>query len=165
MKRIIWTSMPDFRDWKEDLRTEYPDNSEEELMNIMYEINWDYLNDERANLNINLDNEIVVIAELGLWNGRRTGYKIIESGVISDCLKPNCNDSEIEWFVDGRGEFRASETHHDGTNYYRYRYFKDISERAKEDFLSKIFEGTVTSADISRYTRSVGKEIRKVYGW
>lgn len=29
---------------------------------------------------------ILVIADLGLWNGRRMGYKEIPSGNIRDCL-------------------------------------------------------------------------------
>ena len=49
-EHIIWDSSPDFDDWEDDLREEYPDASEEELVNIMYETNNDYLDDERANL-------------------------------------------------------------------------------------------------------------------
>ena len=48
----------------------------------MYEINNRYLDDERVNLNIQLDQPILVIADLGLWNGRRTGYQEISSGNI-----------------------------------------------------------------------------------
>lgn len=46
-EHIIWDSSPNFDDWEEDLREEYPDASDDELVNIMYETNNDYLDDER----------------------------------------------------------------------------------------------------------------------
>ena len=52
----------------------------------MYEINGEYLNDERENLDIQLSQPILVIGDLGMWNGRRMGYKEIASGNIRDCL-------------------------------------------------------------------------------
>ena len=73
-EHIIWDSSPDFDDWEDDLREEYPDASEEELVNIMYETNNDYLDDERANLrDIEVPNGIFAVAELGLWNGHFSG--------------------------------------------------------------------------------------------
>ncbi len=48
----------------------------------MYEINGDYLDDERMNLDVQLSQPILVIADLGLWHGRRMGYKEIPSGNI-----------------------------------------------------------------------------------
>lgn len=67
--------------------------SEDERVALMYEINGDYLNDERSNLNIQLSRPILVIGDLELWHGRRMGYKEIESGNISDCL---CTEQDIE---------------------------------------------------------------------
>ena len=68
----------------------------------MYEINNDYLGDERMNLNIQLDRPILVIGDLGLWNGRRSGYKEIESGNIRDCLYADTDYST--WYVDRLGD-------------------------------------------------------------
>lgn len=54
-RHIIWGDINlDFEDWKDDLSEQYPDLSEEELMQKMYEINADYLDDERMNLNVQL---------------------------------------------------------------------------------------------------------------
>ena len=40
---IIWSDINlDFEDWKDDLSEQYPDLSEEELMQIMYERNNDF---------------------------------------------------------------------------------------------------------------------------
>lgn len=85
-KHIIWSNyFLDYDDWKVDLKEQYPDLSEDERISLMYEINSDYLGDERMNLNIQLDRPISVIGDLGSWNGRRSGYKEIESGNIRDC--------------------------------------------------------------------------------
>lgn len=160
---VIWTSAVDIDDWRDDLKEQYPDATEEELYQIMCETNADYLEDERVNLNIQLPEAIVCIADLGLWNGRKSGYHIIKSGNIRDCLQ---SKYEPTWYVDRYGNLRCDDVHHDGTNHYLYRMWKPgLSESAKESFLWKIYEGKATSADITRYTRRIGDYIGKVYGW
>lgn len=70
-RHIIWSDIHlDFNDWRGDLAQQYPDLSEDELIQKMYEINADYLTDERANLNIQLSQPIIVIGDIGRWNGR-----------------------------------------------------------------------------------------------
>ena len=71
-----------------------------------------------------------------------------------------------EWYVDKYGDLRADAVHHDGTNHYLYRVYKDnISEAQKDRLKEKIYNGTATRADIARVTRRLGDEIGKVYGW
>ena len=77
----------DYEDWKDDLEKEYPDLSDDERYSLMYEINDGYLDDERVNLDIQLDTPILMIADLGRWNGRFPGYGEIKSGNIKDCLE------------------------------------------------------------------------------
>ena len=109
-EHIIWDSSPDFDDWEDDLREEYPDASEEELVNIMYETNNDYLDDERANLrDIEVPNGIFAVAELGLWNGHFSGVLPHEQEPesVSDCLKSYVSgDSELTIYVDEDGDLR-----------------------------------------------------------
>lgn len=140
--------------------------SEDERVALMYEINGDYLNDERSNLNIQLSRPILVIGDLELWHGRRMGYKEIESGNISDCL---CTKQDIEnatWFVDKNGDFRCEAIHHDGTHHYLYRVYKDgVSETQIENLKDKLYHGTATRGDIARITRRLGDEIAKVHGF
>ena len=86
-RHLIWSNFDlDYEDWRDDLEAEYPELSEQERMDLMHEINNNYLDDERANLNILLGQPILIIADLGLWTGRHMGYKEIESGNIRDCL-------------------------------------------------------------------------------
>ena len=102
----------------------------------MYELNADYLDDERTNLNIQLSQPILVIADLGRWNGRVMGYKEIPSGNIQDCLYSDTDYST--WYMDKLGDLRCDAVHHDGV---------------------------ATRADITRLTRRLGDEIARVYGW
>ena len=84
---LIWSNYDlDLEDWRESLEELYPHYFEDELYEKMYDSNAANLDDERCNLNIQLSSPILVIGDLGLWYGRRTGYKEIESGNIRDCL-------------------------------------------------------------------------------
>ena len=75
-RHVIWSNYGlDYEDWRDDLEADYPDLSEDERISLMYEINGDYLDDERANLNVQLSQPILVVGDLGLWNGRRMGYR------------------------------------------------------------------------------------------
>lgn len=163
-EHLIWDSHPNFADWKEDMLTEYPNWSEDALYQEMMNINESYLEDERMNLDIQLSEPIIVIADLGLWNGRFSGYKIIPSGNIRDCLYSDTDAAK--WYLDELGDLRCDACHHDGTNYYLYRVFKeDSSDIQRENLQEKIYNGTVTRADITRITKRLGDEIAKVYGF
>ena len=164
-KHIVWSDINlDLEDWRDSLTEIYGDASEDFLYEKMCESNEMNFYDERANLNIQLPREIIVIADLGLWNGRFSGYKTIKSGNIRDCLCPECDYNE--WYVDKKGDFRCRAIHHDGTNHYLYRTFKNgVSDHQIESFKEKLYNGTATRADITRLTHRLGDEIGKVYGW
>lgn len=164
-KHIIWSNYNlDYEDWRVDLEAEYPDMSEEERIALMYEINSNYLDDERTNLSIQLPQPILMIADISRWDGRYSGYGEINSGKISDCLY-----SELDyatWYVDKLGDLRCDAIHHDGTNHYLYRVYKPGVRESQIDLLKeKLYEGKATRADITRITRRLGDEIAKVYGF
>ena len=139
-------------------------DKQQALYEWMEETNYDYLSDERVNLNVQLSQPIIVIGDIGRWNGRVMGYKDIPSGNIRDCLYADTDYTE--WYVDKYGDLRADATHHDGTNHYLYRVFKDgVSETQMENLRDKIYHGKATRADITRLTRRLGDEIAAVYGF
>ena len=106
--------------------------------------------------------ELVAIANLGRWNGRCSGYKIIKS--LSKVLNTSCDDEEL--YIDSNGDLRKSESHHDGSNSILYRYWKEgLSDTQKENFLDKIYNGNCSQKDITRYTRKAGVEIAEAYSW
>lgn len=132
---------------------------------------WDYaqddvsnwLEDERANLDIDIGADIIVFADLGLWNGRRTGYKTLKSRNLRDVLDVCCGDY-IEWYVNENGEMIIRDSHHDGTNVYTVRALRDLSWAQLENFYGKLSRG-LTTRDVKRYTRRLGDFPAKVYGW
>ena len=149
----------DYQELNDLTDEEMNDVSSEEIYMWADENNWYFLDDERANLNIQLDEEIIVIADLGLWYGNRIAYKIIKSGNIADCLS---FEYEYADFYCDQYDMRAKEIHHDGTNYYLYRVFKSgLTEQQKENFLNN----TKDKKAILRYTRSIRPYISAVYGW
>ena len=101
-RHVIWSSDVDVDDYKEWLEEEYPDASETEKLELAEEANDMRLDDERENLNIQLNDDILVIANLGLWNGRHSGYKVLSSGNIKDCLYSNADYNT--WYLDDRGD-------------------------------------------------------------
>ena len=145
-RHIIWTDYLDYDDWKEDLEAQYPELSANERMNLMYEINGTYFQDEKTNLDIQLSRPILVVGDLGLYTER--------------------DIDNATWFVDKNGDFRCEAIHHDGTNHYLYRAYKDgVSETQIDNLKEKIYRGTATRADITRITRRLGDEIAKVHGF
>lgn len=89
---------------------------------------------------------------------------MIDSGNIKDCLY---SDTDMtEWYVDKYGDLRADAVHHDGTNHYLYRVFKDTASPEQiERLQEKIYFGKATRADITRVTKRLGDEIAVVYGF
>lgn len=166
-KHIIWSNYDlDYEDWRADLEAEYPDLSEEERISRMYEINGEYLEDERSNLNVQLPGPILVIGDLGLWYGRRMGYKEIPSGNICDCLYAGRDDLYSTWYVDKLGDMRCDAVHHDGTNHYLYRAYKPGVRESQIDLLEeKLYRGIATRTDITRVTRRLGDDVARVYGF
>lgn len=171
-RRIVWSDLNlDIEDWREGYK-EYleaneldldPDD-EQAIFDWMVETNSEYLSDERMNLDIQLSQPIIVIGDLGRWNGRVMGYKMIDSGNIKDCLYSDTDFTE--WYVDRYGDLRADAIHHDGTNHYLYRVFKEgVTDSQIERLQDKIYMGKATRADITRVTKRLGDEIGRVYGW
>lgn len=171
-RHVIWSNMNlDVDDWRDGYKefleiNELDDdpNDENKLYEYMVETNDEYLSDERTNLNIQFSQPIIVIGDIGRWNGRVTGYKMIDSGNIKDCLYSDTDYTE--WYVDKYGDLRAEAVHHDGTNHYLYRVFKDgVTDTQIENLQDKIYNGKATRADITRVTKRLGDDIAGVYGF
>lgn len=119
-----------------------------------------YLEDERMNLDIPTDGRILVIADLGLWNGRRQGYKII-NGNVSNILYDDAD--YVEWYSDGYN-IKATAHHHDGTNYYEYREIRE--DKNIDNLLNTIYNGEeITRRQLNYYTKSLHPYVAEVYGW
>ena len=157
-KRIIWTSDIDIEDWEEDIKEWYPDEelTDDEIWDIAQETNSGYLDDERANLDKNIGKSIVIIANLGLWNGRRSAWKLLNSTNLKDIFS-FCEDRPT-WYVED-GEIKCDDIHHDGTNHYTYRAIKDgISDWEFEEMMCE-------GKNVDELTEKLGHYVAEVYGW
>ena len=162
-RHVIWSNKNfDINDWKDFLEEEYPEVTDEyEQYELISEMNMEYLRDERCNLSEKVDGRILVIADLGLWDGRRQGYKILDN-TISDILYDR--DGEyLEWYGDGYN-IKATVSHHDGTNFYEYRVIRE--DRNIENLLDAIYNGEeINRKKLNYYTKSLYPYIAKIYGW
>lgn len=158
-ERVLWDSSLNDDDI-EIVRLEHPDFSESDIFDTLYEVNNQDIHDLRTNLNITLSGEILVIASLGLWYGRRCGYRLLNSKNLQDIFYTNAE--EVKWFTDGK-DLKAEEYHHDGTNYLMYREVKKGVNIYK--LLESIYNGeTVSNKRLAYYTKSILPHINKVYG-
>lgn len=155
---VIESIAKDMMEYDEGLEWDY-------ALDQAYEVNAESLDDEKRNLNIDVGEEIIIIADLGLWDGRRSAYKELHKKNIRDCFCGTCGDY-VTWFVDDRGDLMCRDCHHDGTNLYMYRAWKPgISEMQKENLLWKIRGGCAERRDITRVTQKIGNKVADVYGW
>jgi len=166
MKHTIWQNINlDIDDWKEDYMEccsiSEDDYDESEALDWMYDTNNMYLDDERENLNRRLDGRILVLGDIGLWNGRVRGYKIIESRNLKDILDSDCD--YVEWYFDGNN-VKSTQHHHDGTNYLEYRVIRP--NKNIDRLLGDIYNGKeITRKRLNYYTRSLKKEMKEIYWW
>ncbi len=155
-RRIIWTNN-DYEEWCEAMKDEI---TNEEITPEYYAFCCDNnLDDERINLDVEVDGYIVAFASLGLWNGRVNGAKLVGDNV-KDIL--HSNDDYVTWYCDPYN-VKAEMIHHDGTNYVIYRVAKN-KEQA-ERLVDKIAYHGMTEEEFRRATKSLRPYVAEVYGW
>lgn len=162
MKKTIWSNLNmNINDWKEFLDEEYPEiTNEYEQYSLVLDLENEMLNDERINLDIKTDGRIIAIGDIGRWNGRVHGYKILGNN-ISNILYSDCD--YCEWYSDGYN-IKFTGHHHDGTNYYEYRILRE--NRNIDKFLEDLYlNNNITRKKINYYTSSLLPNVAKVYGW
>ena len=101
-EHTIWQNYYfDLSDYQEFLEEEYPDVTDTtEQCHLVSIMNDEYLDDERSNFSCidRLNGNIIIIADVGLWNRYAQGYKEIYSRSASDCLQfeKDCEYAETE---------------------------------------------------------------------
>ena len=121
-----------------------------------------WLDDERMNLDWQIEGTIVAIASLGTWRGSRMGYKIVGHN-LKDIF--GCNADENEYYCD-QEDCHATCTHHDGTNYITYRVIKSYDEDKVEDLLYKmVYDSEDYESDVYKHTHSLMPYIADIFGW
>jgi NurA-like 5'-3' nuclease len=146
-----------YEEWCEEMKDEITD---EEITPEYYAFCCDNnLDDERANLNVEVDGYIVAFASLGLWNGRFNGAKLVGTNV-RDILYSN--DDYVTWYCDPYN-VKAEMIHHDGTNYVIYRVARN--KEFAEKLVNMIAYNGMTEEQFKRATKSLRPYVAKIYGW
>lgn len=164
MKQTIWSSDYLFDD---KAREDYENSQRDILDDDDYEVSdaeWadvvnDFLSDERMNLDKQIDGIVIAFADLGLWDGRRQGYKILGHNINGIF---NVSEDDNEWYGDGFN-IHGSFTHHDGTHYVLYRVTKNMDEA--ERIGEMIYNRKIDEAGFRKKTRSLYPYVAKIYGW
>ena len=116
---------------------------------------------EKCNLNKELNGRILVIADIGLWDGRRTGYKILGNN-LNEILTTGIGCDEKEIYCDAYNVY-AQGYHHDGRNYVEFREIRE--DRNIENLTHKLYSRQpVSRREINYYTKSLRPYVKEVYG-
>ena len=104
----------------------------------------------------------VVLADLGLWNGRHDGGKVIE-GLWNAIQK--CFEDYNTVYQDGK-RLKVTAHHHDGTNYFQIRELTqrglDFWYKHQYDYSDRKLNETLFND--SHYSNEV-KLFNEMYGW
>ena len=162
---VIWSNESlEWEDWRDAFDEDCEQYSDDEKFQLMNNLNNDYLEDDRREMDVCVGSPIIIIADIGKWDGRHAGYRILESVNLRDCLYSELDG--VTWYVDGKGDFRMDGYHHDGHNHYLYRKFKEgIGSDVRDEFCEKILDHTLTKEDIEAVTERLGDVLEELYGF
>lgn len=156
----------DFNEVKDTLAEEL--NKERE--NIDNNDVWEYIYNDieysydegLRDLNVDTEGEIIAIASMGLWNGRCSGYAILDKNNLKEILYCG-NEDYNHLYYDGFNVYKKA-SHHDGTNHIMFREVRPDVDIEK--LCDKIYNNEPTSkATLNRYTRSLRRYVKQIYGW
>ena len=121
------------------------------------------LEDEKTNLGTKKTGPILVIADLGLWNGRKPGYRFLEGDGTLDRVFEVFRGDFFSLWEEG-GELLGKDIHHDGTNFYMF--YEVLDREAAEEATGLAFSGKEIPEDLLRRGLSpLGKKVSEIYGW
>lgn len=173
MKRTIWKSygMYSIKELeaeeqaaKEFLSENYPEieQTKEAITDEVYDNIDRWYDDESDNLYKQLEGRILAIADMGLWYGRRTGYKILGNN-LNEVLTSTIGCDEKEVYFDGYN-IKAEGYHHDGHNFVEYREIREGKNINK--LLNKIYDNEpISRSKLNYYAKPLGKYVKQIFGW
>lgn len=151
MRHTVWSyDIGDLSDWADYLSDIHADDKEEyEKQALCEELNDSYWDDEKINLNVPVNG--IMIADMGLWIGRRNAFRLFSN--LNECLNVHCNGL-LTVYVEN-DELKATEIHHDGINHYAFY-------RIKDEFVEYVHESGSYEMNM---LEPLGKDVANVYGW
>ena len=165
----IWSSYT--YNWdREGMKMEYEEiyektPDEEELDRFIEDTNTMYLDDEYANITFYEEEHgaktYVILADLGLWNGRAEGGKIIKGlwNAISKCFE------DYNHIYEYRRRLCVDAIHHDGTNHFQIKeltpkgleYVENHPYMSDRELHERLFKDSHYSHEVTLF--------KTIYGW
>jgi hypothetical protein len=132
------------------------DPTDDEIYNEINECNRIAFKDDRfefATRNKHIEGTVIAVANVGLWNGRKDGIKVLQG--FEDVMDFMTRYDEFKIYID-RYNIKGIGHHHDGTDYLTFReahprYFRDDVE---DIFLS--YDG-----DVDRFVKNCTRSLRR----
>lgn len=131
------------------------ENYTDEYSNDMTQIDYEWLDDMLSNINV--PGKLIAIGTIKRWNGVIYGSSPCIKGedyrntqYADDILRyiQDGNYDEFEIYIE-KGNIKAICHHHDGTNYFTFRYMKD------DEKMNNMWAKRLTPKRVSYYTRSL----------
>ena len=147
-------------EYPEEYEEKYPDNNKI-YKTIMNNLDTEFEDEYFYNLNELLPNNIIAIADIGRWDGRVKGYKILTNNLHDILLRFDLDEFHV--YSDGHN-IRMDGYHHDGRTHVLFRLVRD--EVDIEKFTDKIYNReNITNGMLNYYTRSLVPYVNNIYGW
>lgn len=149
------------------------ENEKYAYLNKEDEWNWDDAQYELDDIQEKINgNYILMYGTFGGWMGRERGAKVMQ-GKLSDMMYSSGSDY-YKIYIDENGELVNKNSHHDGTNYYKYRMFNEkvldiegargiyVEDKRSYDG-RRYIEITLDNEEqiLKRYTKKIGTEYQK----
>lgn len=162
-RKIIFTNDVNNEDYREDFNQFCEDNGVENTEENFYDfidtcVRWDY--EDIISMTDKPCNDILVIAYLGLWDGKHTGYKLLTGHKINSIFDVIQGDY-FEMYIDENGEIMARDSHHDGTNHYIFREVREnvditnLLDNLLNDRLTSRQLGACTTKNLTRFFKGL----------
>lgn len=172
--RVLFNNNLSINEWKEELES-YKENlrdnqdvSEESINKLdIYDLPFQYWVEDNLNwlyedmkemYDYDLPTKIIVFADLGFWNGRKFGSKVLNYN-LNECFAPEEGCDYVKWELNAF-DLISTQVHHDGTHYLTYRRLKD--DKYQDLLMRKAYSGELTKRDIARYTISLKHTIERM---
>lgn len=153
--RVILDFWEAYQNDAEELRKEDPELDDQTADQIAYDSICDYLTETVTDeIDRHAPHGLAIFADLGLWNGRRRGIKIVDS--FRDVLN-GCDDWTFITIETTPQGLTVYAPHHDGTNVYTLRALTEAGANRYSDYDDELEQSLIhgSARTVRRYTRRI----------
>lgn len=153
--RVILDFWEAYQNDAEELRKEDPELDEETAEQIAYDsLTDDLIECITPEIDRHAPHGLAIFADLGLWNGRRSGIKIVDS--FKDVLRL-CDDLTFITIETTPQGLTIHAPHHDGTNVYTLRALTEAGANRYSNYDDELEQSLIHGSPrtVRRYTKNI----------